>query len=404
MLKQNKDQKNEIYKIIQKYPRGVSRATIKSELTGQAPQEKREMAILEKRRDKKIKEWEKLKVTLYNFSKLTNWKLRESTKIKGKRDKQNKKTIQLNQEIGEINKKVETLKKRVEELKLNPFCTTIPLSTLHKYLNELITEGLIVRITAKTNGKSTPLFGLSCAELSKLYYGNKLCAEKLKRELESKEREYNAAPNSYAKQWAEAKRNFREEVFGEKINPPTLEEIEKLKQELKKCQSDHSFDLTGYGGRNGVHNIKDREKAKELFDVYLHILTRQVSYSVLLAVKQISFSPESKVIIERLKNGDYWFDVRRDIAKNVVSQLQKVFASPTSGMVIFVLELLANADVAFGNAIGDPKSSVNQFLEWYCTSEEIRAEYARLSQDVCKILSQPNAEGYVPIEKDEAML
>jgi len=371
MQKQNKNTKNEVFKIIQKYKNGISWSTIKAELTGKAPQEKRDIKILERKRDRKTKTLDQIRIKQQQLAKVTNYHLSNSKRIVEKRYKQKQKIAQLNQEIMEINQKIEMLQKRVAELKVNPFCETLPLSTLRKYLNELTSEGLIVRILIKSNGRTYARYALSSPELNKLYYEDKQREKNLKYELEEKESEYNAPDNSYHKQLAQAMRKVHEEMFGEKQNAPTKEEIEKLKQEQRKSQNNYSFDLTGYGGVKGIHNIKDREKAKKLFDRYLHILTRQLGYFILLDIRGIAFSLESKGIIERLKNGDYWFDVRQDIAENFVSKLQKDFVAPMSFLSNCVMELLVNADVAFGNGVGDPNSSVNQFLEWYCENEEL---------------------------------
>jgi len=401
MLKQDKALKQEIFKIITRNKTGVSWSDIKKELTGQAPQEQREIKNLEKKRNKKIKETDQLKTDLQQLEKTKRRQMGKSKRNIEKIKKLNQKIFLCKQEIIDIEQKIDTLRKRVTELELNPFCQKVPDSTLDNYLDDLMDEGLVTKIVEKSNRCSRPRFSLSSAELNKLYYEDKQREKKLKYELEKKEAEYNAPDNSYHKQLAQAMRKIREEMFGEKENAPTKEEIEKLKQELKKSQNNHSFDLTGYGGVKGIHNIKDRKKAKELFDRYLPILTRQLGYFVLLDIKRIAFSLESKVIIERLKKGDYWFDVRRDIAENFVSMLQKDFATPMSGIVNFVMELFANADVAFGNAVDNLNSSVSQFLEWFYENDEFHLERARLSQEVCEILSQQAVEGHTALEKRE---
>ena len=180
------------------------------------------------------------------------------------------------------------------------------------------------------------------------------------------------------------------ERIDDMVKPPktsyilSCTELEKIEYMEKK----RAVDQIGYGGR-GIHQIKDRRKAKELFDRYLRVLIQRFVYGVFIEIQSMAFSAEGKAIIERTKNGDYWFSVRKDIVNDLISpRFQKVFAFPLSSLSDLLVELLSNADVAFGEFRDDPDSPVFRLIEEVWKDNAKHVDLVHLSQEVGDVLDQ----------------
>ena len=120
-----------------------------------------------------------------------------------------------------------------------------------------------------------------------------------------------------------------------------------------------------YGG-NGIYRIKNREKAKTLFDVYLRYLYKQFTRQFFEAILATAFSPDGQKIRDRLAKGNY-----STVHSDVSQMCKKIkLLDLSSHLAHIIVEIFSNADIAFDGLGDKAKASVNQFLinqeEQYC--------------------------------------
>ena len=146
----------------------------------------------------------------------------------------------------------------------------------------------------------------------------------------------------------------------------------------------HDYAIMGYG-EYGIDRIKDREKAKELFFPHLRLLSDQLISGILGKIANFAFSPEGQKVIDRTKKGEYCNQIFDYVYEIVKKDKQFDFSRDLTG---FIVELLSNADVAFGEHVCDKNSVFQKFIIEPFQKQDLVLERIRYSEEVFDILDK----------------
>jgi hypothetical protein len=235
----------------------------------------------------------------------------------------------------------------------------VPETTLHDKLAELTEQEKIFVDIEKIGTQTRKTYSLNITERIKFYQENDRKKRNLEKKRENQEKYCKSTTNPVRKEFNEKRRAYMEKLTGEKIEPLTPKEEE----ELTKLQSSRPFEYLGYGWPYGIHKISDREKAKEFFDKYLPFITRRFVNGLLLQITKLSFSPEGQKIIGDMKNNSNPQQVSQRVMDNLVMPYLQKHPYSLYLPSLYVMELFANADVAFGKTMSDPEASVTRYIE-----------------------------------------